>query len=136
MKPGTYIIEAENSYYTFEPISATIDANTEKMPDVVADRVQICGKIDIEASEMKAYTGEKKIVTIKAKGGYLEQKMQADERGVFCTEVKMGEYIVTPIVNLDDSSYTLHLTPERYEIKVEDHPITNLVFSQIKYQFS
>lgn len=81
---------------------------------------------------MAKYTGEKRIVRIKAKGGYVEHKMQADEQGMFCTEVKMGEYTVTPIVNTDDSSYALYLSPEFYDIKVEDKPIDHLTFVQIK----
>lgn len=134
MKAGTYILEAESAFYTFEPVTAIIDSSTETLPDVVADRVQVCGKIDVEKSEMAKYEGERRNVMIKAKGGYVEQKMQADENGVFCTEVKMGEYVVTPIVNLDESSYGLYLTPDHYDIKVEgDHPIKDLKFAQIKY---
>ena len=98
----------------------------------MADRVQVCGRLDIEKAEMPKYTGEKRIVTIKTKGGYHEQKMQADEQGTFCTEVKMGEYIVTPLVNLGDSSYGLDLSPELYDIKVEDKPIDYLRFVQVK----
>ena len=136
MKEGTYILEAESAYYTFEPVTAVIDSAAEGLPDVVADRVQVCGKIDVEKTELVKYLGERRIVMIKSKGGYTEQKMQVDEQGVFCTEVKMGEYTVTPIVNLDESSYGLHLTPESYDIKVEGDPIKNLRFAQIKVDIS
>ncbi len=136
MKAGTYILEAESAFYTFEPVTAVIDSSAEALPDVAADRVQVCGKIDVEKSELAKYAGEKRNVMIKAKGGYVEQKMQANENGDFCTEVKMGEYVVTPIVNLDESSFGLYLTPEHYEIKVEGDPIKNLKFSQIKVDVS
>ena len=136
MKAGTYILEAESAYYTFEPVTAVIDSETESLPDLVADRVQVCGKIDVDKSEMEKYSGEKRIVMIKSKQEYSEQKMQANNEGVFCTEVKMGEYTVTPIINLDESSYELHLTPESFNIKVDCDPINDLKFTQIKVSIS
>jgi hypothetical protein len=44
----------------------------------------------------------------------------------------MGEYTVTPLVNLDESAFELHLTPKSSNIKVEGNPISNLKFEQIK----
>jgi len=132
MHSGTYILEAESAYYTFEPVTAAIDSSADTLPDLVADRVQVCGKLELEKSEMSKYTGERRIVMIKAKGGYQEQKMQVNEQGEFCMEVKMGEYTVIPQVNLDETSYGLHLSPHSHEIKVEGDPIKDLRFSQIK----
>ena len=64
MKEGTYILEAESAYYTFEPVTAVIDSAAEGLPDVVADRVQVCGKIDVEKTELVKYLGERRIVMI------------------------------------------------------------------------
>lgn len=128
-------MEAESVYYTFEPVTATIDSETETLPDLIADRVQVCGQIDVGKAEMSKYTGQKRIIMIKSKHDYAEQKMQADDTGVFCTEVKIGEYTVTPLANLDDSAFELHLTPRSSDIKVEG-PIDSLKFVQIKVAIS
>jgi len=136
MRAGSYILEAESVYYTFDPITAIIDSETETLPDLVADRVQVCGQIDVGKDEMPKYAGQKRIVMIKSKQDYSEQKMQADDSGIFCTEVKMGEYTVTPLVNLDESAYELHLRPKSSNVKVEGDPISDLRFEQIKVNIS
>ena len=64
-----------------------------------------------------------------AQGGNSDRRTTTDENGEFCFEVKPGQYLVTPLVTVEEKEKGLKLIPSESNVLVSGEPILNVNFN-------
>ena len=62
-------------------------------------------------------------------GGSGDRRTSTNENGEFCFEVKTGQYVVTPLVTLEEKEKGLRLLPSERSVLVVGDPILNVNFN-------
>ncbi|KAJ8035005.1 Nodal modulator 2 [Holothuria leucospilota] len=136
IKSGTYTLTAQAEHVFFEPATVKITPNTPKLPDILAAKFSLCGKVEVD-TKGGLTLNKRRVLLNPAKQGNVEAvSTSTDTKGGFCFQVKPGQYVVTPVVADMEREKGLKLIPSSQNVKITDQPKVDVNFAQFKAQVS
>ncbi|PIK59939.1 putative nodal modulator 1 [Apostichopus japonicus] len=132
IKSGTYTLTASSEHVVFEPATVKITPNTPRLPDILAIKFSVCGKVEVD-SKSGVSLGKRRVLLNPTKQGNAEAvSTSTDSHGKFCFQVKPGEYVLTPIVTDAETKKGLKIIPDSQSLTVTTSPILDISFTQFK----
>lgn len=132
---GTYTLQAEKPHYFFAKIdNLKISPSEADLPELVARRYHVCGKISIpQPPSGQRFDGRTKVTMInKEKPSERVLETHTDPTGVYCFEALSGHYTVIPEIPQSEIDAGLLLTDGEIEVTVESAPVLEINFEQAR----
>ncbi|XP_022098471.1 nodal modulator 1-like [Acanthaster planci] len=131
---GTYVVTASKDNIFFEPETMKINPNTPRLPDIIASRFSLCGRIVIDKLPAMLPSSGKRRVSLIPEGGAAKDTVSVatDNAGAFCFTVKPGSFSVQPTLNTEEVAAGLKLIPSQQKVQVQNAPVLGINFSQFK----
>ncbi|XP_013400762.1 nodal modulator 2 [Lingula anatina] len=134
MKTGTYKIKVEANRIYFDDVSMKISPNTPQLPDIIASKFSLCGRVVIDNYPPGLTRPDHRKVSIKGDSTVIG--LSTDKEGQFCTKVQPGAHVVKTLVSKEEEEAGLKLTPAERIVKVVDRPVDDVTFTQFRAKIS
>eukprot|EP00057_Strongylocentrotus_purpuratus_P025423 XP_011679897.1 PREDICTED: nodal modulator 1 [Strongylocentrotus purpuratus] len=120
IKSGTYTLKASKEHLTFDPLNVKVTPNTPKLPDIVASKFSVCGRVETSAG------GQRK-VSLTKEGSKQPEIATTDKDGAFCFSAAPGAYVME--VEIKDVLLSAQLEINDFPLKrgskeISIHPVT------------
>ncbi|XP_030833422.1 nodal modulator 3 [Strongylocentrotus purpuratus] len=125
IKSGTYTLKASKEHLTFDPLNVKVTPNTPKLPDIVASKFSVCGRVETSAG------GQRK-VSLTKEGSKQPEIATTDKDGAFCFSAAPGAYVMEPMMSEVEQAAGLRINPESQKVTVSSSPVLDINFSQFK----
>ncbi|XP_038065332.1 nodal modulator 1-like isoform X2 [Patiria miniata] len=131
---GTYVLTASKDNIFFEPETMKINPNTPRLPDIIASRFSLCGRLVIDKMPPTLPSGGKRRVSLVPEGGSAKDTVSiaTDSEGAFCFKVKPGSYVMQPTLSSEEMAAGLKIIPSEQKVQVKNAPVFGINFSQFK----
>jgi len=136
MKAGTYTIHVTAPRMTFEPTQVKVTANTPYLPDILAARFSVCGRVVIDKVPERLVLNNQRQIIVSTKEGKKTASLTTDPNGKFCTDLAPGVYNVQVVITEDEDAAGLKLAPSVKEVTVREAAVDGIVFSQFRAKVS
>ncbi|CAE1283136.1 Nodal modulator 3,Nodal modulator 1,Nodal modulator 2 [Acanthosepion pharaonis] len=138
MKTGKYNIQVMSDKIFFEEVSLKITPNTPQLPDIVASRFSVCGKVNIdEIPKGLDRTALQRKVNVFTEGHAVKVMiLDTDMQGEFCAAFKPGKYVFQVVLSSQELKAGLYLSPEAQLVTIANKPVLDVTFSQFRAKVS
>ncbi|KAL5020566.1 hypothetical protein ScPMuIL_003458 [Solemya velum] len=134
MKTGSYSLQIQALNVFFNAVEVKITPNTPHLPDIVAVKYSLCGRVVIDkVPEGLSQVSSTRRIIIFPEGKSSEAvSIATDVDGSFCTEVEPGNYVIKVHLTEVEVRAGLHLSPTERTVSVTTKPVVDIIFSQFK----
>jgi len=127
---GTYKVELKKDHYYFPSNTVTVSPTTSTLADIQVESFGLCGKFEVDETSGISTSRE---ATLEGENLVLSAKTTNSE---FCFKVKPGSYTIQPRITEQERAQNLLFEPAYISVRVENWPILDQNFSQIKVSVS
>jgi len=118
IKSSSHKLTAQKKNYIFDVYNVNLSPTSAKIPDIKANKIDICGTVKVDRSLFSQAS-----VLIKSSNNQFTASL--DSEGSFCLAVPPGRYSVQ-VTGIPP------VTPESYDTDVQKEPVLNILFTQFK----